>query len=118
MNTELGGQPFDVPTDSEGAVSGSGLPASLMRRLTTQCAKPFEAEIEAQEFARRVSSLLTLALGPDSTLDHSAGPRECPYCEGRGWNTIAVHDPTDPDGEPLPEQEQCAACGGAGTVSP
>ena len=32
-------------------------------------AKPFEAEIEAQEFARRVSSLLTLALGPDSTLD-------------------------------------------------
>ena len=43
--------------------------------------------------------------------------RECPYCDGRGWNTIAVHDPTDPDGEPLPEQEQCATCGGSGEVS-
>lgn len=42
---------------------------------------------------------------------------ECPYCDGRGWNTIAVHDPTDPDGEPLPEQEQCATCGGSGEVS-
>ena len=26
MRTEPGGQPFDVPTDSEGAVSGSGPP--------------------------------------------------------------------------------------------
>lgn len=50
-------------------------------------------------------------------LDPASEPRECPYCDGRGWNTIAVHDPTDPDGEPLPEQEQCATCGGSGEVS-
>lgn len=32
-------------------------------------AEPFEAESEAQDFARRVSSLATIALGADSTIE-------------------------------------------------
>ncbi|HSE44965.1 MAG TPA: hypothetical protein VLA89_06520 [Gemmatimonadales bacterium] len=32
-------------------------------------AKPFEAESEAQDFARRISSLATIALGANSTIE-------------------------------------------------
>lgn len=32
-------------------------------------AKPFEAESEAQDFARRISSLATIALGADTALE-------------------------------------------------
>jgi hypothetical protein len=47
------------------------------------------------------------------------GPPEgidCSYCGGRGWEVVAVSDPADPDGEPLPEQRLCASCGGTGEV--
>lgn len=45
--------------------------------------------------------------------------RECPYCDGRGWNSIAVHA-SDCDGScrqcPVEDREQCETCGGTGEV--
>ena len=42
---------------------------------------------------------------------------ECPFCRGHGWTTGSAHDPNC-DGScrncPVPVQEQCEFCGGAG----
>lgn len=63
-------------------------------------AKPFEAETEAQDFARRVSSLLTLALGSDSTIEVLSGDAH----PSNPATKRSLCDMTHP-GEPCPASE-------------
>jgi hypothetical protein len=60
---------------------------------------------------------------PDST-EHMRAlgfEAECPTCGGQGWTTGSAHDPRC-DGScrncPIPVQEQCEFCDGAGYFVP
>lgn len=70
---------------------------------------------------------VTTPIDAQPSAERAAPPKECPYCEGRGWNVITVSAHGCGGDEercaqtcPVPEQaqEQCAACEGTGVARP